>query len=681
MTYRKDTLLLEQLYTQILQEGAQEDMITNVLTKQKAEPRDIQFFLHKEGGKLLFKPEHVATLYNWLKAQNGDQQTLVQDYKDYQKYFQNVPLTNFENYLDWTEKVHGKRDEQSYQTRHKDIKEIDIEGEDKENLLADDENVRIFKGDSEHKCVKYGRGYSFCISRPGGGNMYGNYRIGKASTFYFIYFKKVPKEDNKHIMVLDRTKDGWEWTFADNKTEKISGGWNDVIKAFPVLAKYESLFVNKKMTKQEEIFQQKARSFSTNPDEGKFAEFSYQEKADVLKLGMLLPLSLFKSLDSFQRNEWISVGPKMTDEIFNLLKENEKKRFWIVRKQQLGQRAPVDKFDVEICKNDPVLYEKYIKEEEDEARRYEQEIKSQIKDGFVGSIAVETTMVDVSFPGVKKARIISSTNKGDRSAEGQYGSISFPDLEEAEFVTLLLGKSHVPKLKKAKSVRLSGEVNVQSLEETRTLEINTRSKVDLPRLTKVETLTINNAPEVNITELTSILQLQFRNNGVINCPKLQTVGLAERYMEGGLLLWDYQKEANFPELKMVIGNIEARKCLSFNAPNLEQVQGAVWIDAAQQIDFRNLTYIRSSFSANSAKTINLPKLARVNEIYATDAQSIELPLVTRIYGLTSQTKGVVNMPALEEIGMGGIRVGAPDKVNIPSFQGNKSFVIKKIREA
>jgi hypothetical protein len=269
-------------------------------------------------------------LFNWLKTQNGDQRTLVQDYKDYLKYFQDVPvlqripLTNFKNYLDWTEQVHDKRDEQSYQTRHKDIKEIDIEGEDKENLLADDADVRIFQGDSEHKCVKYGRGYSFCISRPGGGNMYGNYRTGKASTFYFIFFKKVPKDDNKRIMVLDRTKDGWEWTFADNKTKKISGGWNEVVTEFPVLAKHEKLFVNKKMTKQEEIFQQKARSFATNPNEEQFAEFTYQEKADVLKLGTLLPLSLFNSLNSFQRNEWISVGPKMSDDIFNLLKEKEK---------------------------------------------------------------------------------------------------------------------------------------------------------------------------------------------------------------------------------------------------------------------------------------------------------------------------------------------------------------------
>ena len=343
-----DSEVIFQLYL----EGAAEDMTTSNLTKLGAPADVLQMFLQKDNGKLVFKPEHVSTLYGWIKDQRANKTTLKSDYQNYLKLFQNTPLHQFKSYVDWTQQIHAKRDEATYHSRHKHLKDIELEGEDKANVLADDADVLILKGDDEHKCVRYGKGYSFCISRPGGGNMYDSYRTTKASTFYFVFFKNVPKSDPKHIMVLDVTYDGWEWTFANNDTKTVKGGWNEIVQTFPVLKKYEKIFVNKPMTPEEEALIEKTSSFADDPTKKKFDKFTYAERAHVLKSGPNLPFDVFQSLDKYLRNEWVSVGPPMSDEIYSTFTPTEIARFNAARKQQMLHRGPSDKFDIHIYESD-----------------------------------------------------------------------------------------------------------------------------------------------------------------------------------------------------------------------------------------------------------------------------------------------------------------------------------------
>ena len=54
-----------------------------------------------------------------------------------------------------------------------------IEHEDSADKLVDTDELTIYKGDAQHKCVNYGQGYSFCISRSAGGNMFDSYRLQK----------------------------------------------------------------------------------------------------------------------------------------------------------------------------------------------------------------------------------------------------------------------------------------------------------------------------------------------------------------------------------------------------------------------------------------------------------------------------------------------------------------------
>jgi hypothetical protein len=336
----KDQILLEQLYSFIL-EGKKETI--DYLQKNGADQNTIEFFTKQDNkGKPLFPTDQATIMFNWIKDNPVNFSDIEKDYNDFKKYFPNKNLKDFKNYIDFSEKVHAKAGEKEFENRNKDVGAIDVHGDDKENVIADDEDVLILKGDDEHKCVRYGKGYSFCISRPYGGNMYGNYRLSKESTFYFIYFKKVPKENPKHIMVLDRTRDGWEWTFGENQTKVIEGGWDEVVQQYPILAKYKDKFVNKELTDEESQYQRKLSNFVRNPNKKDFDEFSYKEKADVLKFGMEIPENIFDSLDKFLRNEYISVGPNLSLEIYNKLDEKEKNRYEEVRIRMIRQAFGLD---------------------------------------------------------------------------------------------------------------------------------------------------------------------------------------------------------------------------------------------------------------------------------------------------------------------------------------------------
>ena len=255
----KDQILLENLYN-LISEGKKETI--DYLQKNGADQDTITLFIKQDAtGKPLFPTDQAIIMFNWIKDNPVNLSDIEKDYNNFKKYFPNKNLKDFKNYLNFSEIVHAKVGEKEFENRNKDVGTIDVHGDDKENVIADNEEILILKGDDEHKCVRYGKGYSFCISRPYGGNMYGNYRLSKESTFYFIYFKKVPKEDPKHIMVLDRTRDGWEWTFGENQTQVIEGGWGELIKAHPILAKYEKKFVNKPLTEEEKNYQKKTWKF------------------------------------------------------------------------------------------------------------------------------------------------------------------------------------------------------------------------------------------------------------------------------------------------------------------------------------------------------------------------------------------------------------------------------------
>ena len=267
----------------------------------------------------------------------------VADFEKYKNALQKKDPFQYKSWIEFTEAIHAAKGKSEFKKKKAPTQEITANQED---IIADDENVTIYRGDSQDKCVMYGKGYTFCISRPGGGNMFMSYRFNDMSTFYFIYFKKKPKTALDHIMVLDHNRRGYEWTFADNDTKSVKGGWNEIVRKYPELKKYEKLLVNKELDNVEKDFLERKRNFKEqlpsyaddpNVDFDKAVElwnkFSHREKAGILGDYYMDTLHdvIWKQLDSGLRNEYLSNAPDLTDYQIDDLKPNEILRYKKVR--------------------------------------------------------------------------------------------------------------------------------------------------------------------------------------------------------------------------------------------------------------------------------------------------------------------------------------------------------------
>lgn len=277
------------------------------------------------------------------KFQNdASEQEIRREVADFEKYKNGIEKKDpfqYKSWIEFTEAIHGAKGKAQFKSKKPVEQDITANQDD---IIADDENVTIYKGDTQEKCVMYGQGYTFCIARRAGGNMFDNYRTKKESTFYFIYFKKKPKTDTDHIMVLDHTRDGYEWTFADNNTQPVQGGWDEIISEYPEIAKYKNVLVNKKLTEEERILMSRINDFKYEPTLDKFNSFSYKEKAQALKSILNLPDEIWKTLDSTLRNEFLSIGPNLTNYQADDLKSNEIERYKKTREISFREMTRVD---------------------------------------------------------------------------------------------------------------------------------------------------------------------------------------------------------------------------------------------------------------------------------------------------------------------------------------------------
>jgi len=299
---------------------------------------------------------------------DASEEEIKRELNDFEKYKNNIEKKDpfqYKSWIEFTEAIHAAKGKAEFKNKKPVENNITANQDD---ILVDDENITIYKGDSQDKCVMYGQGYTFCISRQAGGNMFGNYRLGKDSTFYFIYFKNKPKSATDHIMVLDHTKNGYEWTFANNNTKQVRGGWDEIVSKYPELSRYKNILLNKTLSEEEKVILDKLKTFISKPNINVFNTFSYKEKAQALKSLSNLPDEIWNTLDSTLRNEFLSVGPNLSEYQADNLKQNEIERYKKTRDISFKELAQyrlinVNKFDkIENIASNPNTSYQYAKD-------------------------------------------------------------------------------------------------------------------------------------------------------------------------------------------------------------------------------------------------------------------------------------------------------------------------------
>ena len=120
------------------------------------------------------------------------------------------------------------------------------------NLIYNQDNLRVYVGKTKKACIKYGNGYSFCISARGDGNLYGDYRFLQKGTPYFIFDDSKSSERNEegyfedpnHLLVVfyhDDENQNYSVTDANNIETDYYDNWDQVVQYYPGQPKLKNL--------------------------------------------------------------------------------------------------------------------------------------------------------------------------------------------------------------------------------------------------------------------------------------------------------------------------------------------------------------------------------------------------------------------------------------------------------
>jgi hypothetical protein len=96
-----------------------------------------------------------------------------------------------------------------------------------------DGRYKVYEAHGRNDCIKYGKGYTFCISQIGSENMYGYYRRGQQSKYYFVFDTSLDSSHEKYITVIDSHPDGnFEFTHKSNDTLLTSSNYSYSLDVF-----------------------------------------------------------------------------------------------------------------------------------------------------------------------------------------------------------------------------------------------------------------------------------------------------------------------------------------------------------------------------------------------------------------------------------------------------------------
>jgi hypothetical protein len=152
-------------------------------------------------------------------------------------------------------------------------------------LIYDENQLKIYDAPSKQACIhlghhQFGKSYTFCVSRPMGGNMYDSYRFKKRS-FYFVYDESLPQSNTRHLLVIQAgaQNDDYIVTNATNDFEKQMN-WQQVVKMQPKLQGLQHLFEYHEFSAKE-----KMQADLAHADAETFDELSYEKKVAYIAMG------------------------------------------------------------------------------------------------------------------------------------------------------------------------------------------------------------------------------------------------------------------------------------------------------------------------------------------------------------------------------------------------------------
>jgi hypothetical protein len=160
--------------------------------------------------------------------------------------------------------------------------EVDFKGS--EDVVLNENGLLVLIGDLKEKCIRYGRGYSWCISRKDQSNMFFSYRMRlNEPVFYFIFDEDKPKDDKFHAMVIYINAEGEYYVAnASNEGDKKMS-WDKIEELQPKLKGHKELFKHIPLSSGEREDYNKFKDPNKSYDW--YKDLSYEEKEKYIGFG------------------------------------------------------------------------------------------------------------------------------------------------------------------------------------------------------------------------------------------------------------------------------------------------------------------------------------------------------------------------------------------------------------
>jgi hypothetical protein len=132
-------------------------------------------------------------------------------------------------------------------------------GEADANLVYNQDGLRVYWAKDKNACVKYGNGYSFCISSRGNQSSYYFYKKHNG-TPYFIFddTKTSDRKDNKFIdpthllVVFVNGPDNYAVTPANNPAFESEENFSELISIYPRLSNLKNILIEREISKKDQ---------------------------------------------------------------------------------------------------------------------------------------------------------------------------------------------------------------------------------------------------------------------------------------------------------------------------------------------------------------------------------------------------------------------------------------------
>ncbi len=191
-----------------------------------------------------------------------------------------------------------------------------------------DGRYKVYKAHSEDACIRYGKGYTFCISRRAGGNMYHTYRRDQLA-FYFVFDTQLNPAEETYITVVGVKPDGsCEFTHKSNNTQGTTkhygGSLEKYLASKPGLAAGKGIFGAMPHTDQEK----NGYIFYTQVAEGniEWSTLTDVQKIEYVNLGEPLSDEMYEQAPAEARAAYINRGNLVSNVKAKVSSESERRR-------------------------------------------------------------------------------------------------------------------------------------------------------------------------------------------------------------------------------------------------------------------------------------------------------------------------------------------------------------------